>query len=459
MNDAAAMHPLQATVEAFIKATNAHDIEAALALFTPAAVIDDPSTGRTFNHRAGVRDYLKRYFVAYRTVTRLLSADVLGDGRVRARVDFTGDFGHEIGLLDMAVDSQGRISRIDAELEQAGEEATMNTLMIYGATGYTGRMAAARAKEAGLTLVVAGRDQASLQALAATLGVEYRLFALDVPADVERELQDITVLLNCAGPFVHTAGPLVAACLRTHTHYLDIAAELDSYQLAAHYDREAVDAGVMLMPGSGGSVAMLGSLAARALEQVAAPSSLRIALHVSGAMSRGSAVSANQHLAARCLMRKGDLLTPRAPDELRDFDFGKGVVSCFPVTLPDLITIAHQTGIGDIETYVHVSGNAFAESGIDALPDGPTAQERVDNRYQAAVEVMDADGAVTHAVLDTVNGYSFTPLAAIEAARRVLEGDVRPGFQTPVGVFGSGFAETIADTRITSMPSTNATTH
>lgn len=328
----------------------------------------------------------------------------------------------------------------------------MTTLMIYGASGYTGRMAAAHAKEAGLTLVLAGRDEAPLQALATRLGVEYRVFALDSAADVDYGLQDIAVLLNCAGPFAHTAEALMEACLRTGVHYLDIAAELDSYQLAERHDLSAAKAGVMLMPGSGGSVAMLGSLAARAVERVPSPVAIRIALHVAGSMSRGSAVSASQHVTAQCLMRKDDVLTPHAPhapDALPDIDFGNGPVSCFPVTLPDLITIARQTGVGDIETYVHVSGSAFPEGGIDALPDGPTAQERADNRYQAAVEVVGANGAVTRAVLDTVNGYSFTPLAAVVAAQRVLAGEARPGFQTPVGVFGSGFAEAIADTRIT----------
>lgn len=332
----------------------------------------------------------------------------------------------------------------------------MKKLMIYGASGYTGRMAAARAKEVGLDLVIAGRDEAPLREMAIALGVECRVFALDDPPNADHALADIEVLLNCAGPFVHTAEPLMAACLRMGTHYLDIAAELDSYHLAAKYDSQAVDAGMMLMPGSGGSVAMLGSLAARAVERITAPVSVRIALHVSGAMSRGSAMSASQNLIAQCLMRKGDVLVPRDPAERRDFDFGRGGVSCVPVTLPDLITIARQTGIRDIETYVHVSGSAFPEGGVDALPDGPTAQEREDNRYQAAVEVVDANGATTRMALDTVNGYSFTPLAAVEAARRVLAGEIRAGFHTPVGIFGSGFAETIADTHITLLASTDA---
>lgn len=331
----------------------------------------------------------------------------------------------------------------------------MNTLMIYGATGYTGRMAATQARDAGLQLVIAGRDETALRALAAELDVDYRVFALDEAAVVQLALADIDVLLNFAGPFAHTAQPLVAACLQTGTHYLDVAAELNSYQLAALHDREAIAAGVMLLPGSGGSVAMLGSLAARALEQAAHPASLCIAMRVSGAMSRGSVVSASQHMSAQCLMRKRDVLTPRDPGELRDFDFGRGPASCFPVTLPDLITIARQSGVGDIETYVHVQGDAFPDGGADALPNGPDAQARQTHRYQAAVEVLDIDGRLTRAWLDTVNGYSFTTLAAVEAARRVLAGEFRPGFQTPVDVFGRGFAETIADTRITFLASSD----
>jgi short subunit dehydrogenase-like uncharacterized protein len=83
------------------------------------------------------------------------------------------------------------------------------------------------------------------------------------------------------------------------------------------------------------------------------------------------------------------------------------------------------------------------------MPDGPTLAQRKANRYHAAVEVTAEDGTVVRSILDTVNGYTFTTLAAVEAARRVMNGEERPGFQTPAGLFGDGFAETIADTSIT----------
>ncbi len=117
MRNAAQHHPLGPTVGTFIATINAFDVEAALALFAPDAVIDDPSTGRRFVAHAGIRDYLTRYFVGYHTVTQLLSIAGLNDDRTQIRVDFTGDFGHEIGVLDMTVNPDGRIIRIDAELE------------------------------------------------------------------------------------------------------------------------------------------------------------------------------------------------------------------------------------------------------------------------------------------------------------------------------------------------------
>ena len=327
----------------------------------------------------------------------------------------------------------------------------MTKLMIYGAAGYTGRMASANAMAHGLDLIVAGRpkDEAKLIVLAEELGAEYRLFGLDDVQATAEALAGIAVLLNCAGPFMHTAEPLMRACIAARVHYLDIAAELDSYRLAEELDQAAQAAGVMLLPGSGGSVAMLGSLAGHAAKRVAAPTKLSIALHVAGGFSRGSAISASENLTTETLHRVDGALVARNAEEVRDFDFGSGPATSFPVTLPDLITIWRATNIPNIETFVHVSDGAFPEGDLAAMPDGPTLEQRGANRYHAAVEVTGKDGQVARSVLDTVNGYTFTTIAAAEAARRVLKGEARPGFQTPAALFGDGFAETIADTRIT----------
>jgi short subunit dehydrogenase-like uncharacterized protein len=324
----------------------------------------------------------------------------------------------------------------------------MNKLMIYGATGYTGRMAAERAAASGTPLVLAGRNAAALVSLAASLGVEYRVFPLDDIAEIDRSLRGVGALLNCAGPFARTADVLMRACIRNGVHYLDVAAELDGYRLAEVLDVEAKAAGVMLLPGSGGSVAMLGCLAGHTVARTSNPSSIRVAMHVSGGLSRGSAVSAMGSVTSETLARVDGTLVARSAGAIRKLDFGMGPVNCFQVTLPDLITIWRSTGVPDIEAFVHVTGDGFPQGDLSALPDGPSDQERLANRYQAVAEVTGADGDVVRSILDTVNGYTFTATAAAEAGRRVLAGEDRRGFQTPALLFGNGFAETIADTTI-----------
>jgi len=327
----------------------------------------------------------------------------------------------------------------------------MPTLLIYGASGYTGRMASHHASHLGLEFIVSGRaGSTKTKDLALQLNVEFRLFDVTEPERIDTAFEGISVLLNCAGPFMITAEPLMAACIRKGVHYLDIAAELDSYQLAEKNDCVAKAANVMLLPGCGGSVAMLGCLAGKAVERVQYPSSIDISLYVAGSLSRGSAISASTNLTAECLQRvNGELVKQESTDIIElDFDNGEGSVTNYPVTLPDIITIWKSTKVRNIRTFVHAAGDAFPSGDFASLPDGPTEEQREATPYHAAVNVTADDGTITRAVLHTVNGYTFTGLASAEAAGKVLAGTARPGFQTPAVVFGNDFAETIGTSQI-----------
>ena len=195
---------------------------------------------------------------------------------------------------------------------------------------------------------------------------------------------------------------------------------------------------------------MLGCLAGYAVERVTDPVRLDVALHVAGSMSRGSAVSAaaGDMVTTECLRLVDGELVSGGETQQFDFGDGRGPLASFPVALPDLITIWRSTGVRNIGTFVNVSGDAFPTGDLDDLPEGPAPEEREASPYHAAVTVTAADGSVSRAVLHTVNGYTFTPIAAVEAAKRVLAGEVRPGFHTPAGLFGSGFVETVAGSQL-----------
>ncbi len=85
--------------------------------------------------------------------------------------------------------------------------------MLYGATGYTGRLIARHALARGHRPVLAGRNGSEIAALAGQLGLPYRVFAVEEPTALASELMGVGLVLNAGGPFLHTAAPLANACI------------------------------------------------------------------------------------------------------------------------------------------------------------------------------------------------------------------------------------------------------
>jgi short subunit dehydrogenase-like uncharacterized protein len=95
--------------------------------------------------------------------------------------------------------------------------------MIYGANGYTGRLAARVARDCAFTPILAGRRADEIQPLARDLSFGSRIFDLTDPVVVAQHLEGVAAVLHCAGPFSATSRPMLAGCLRTKTHYLAMA--------------------------------------------------------------------------------------------------------------------------------------------------------------------------------------------------------------------------------------------
>ena len=84
----------------------------------------------------------------------------------------------------------------------------MATILLYGATGYTGQLIAQHAVSVGLRPVLAARNRDRLVPLAEQLGLEARVFDLRSPAAVRDGIAGATVVLHAAGPFSATSKPI-----------------------------------------------------------------------------------------------------------------------------------------------------------------------------------------------------------------------------------------------------------
>src|ERR1700694_6015804 len=85
--------------------------------------------------------------------------------------------------------------------------------MIYGANGFTSRLIAREAKRKSLCPMLAGRRAAPMDALAVELGLPWRSFEVNDAPTAAAALSGVDVLLNCAGPFAATSGPMLEGCL------------------------------------------------------------------------------------------------------------------------------------------------------------------------------------------------------------------------------------------------------
>ena len=133
--------------------------------------------------------------------------------------------------------------------------------MLYGASGYTGSLIARHAHERGHRPLLAGRSAAGITALAEQLDMPHRVLTLDDPAALSAALGGVDLVLNAAGPFLHTTTPLAEACLAAGAHYLDIGNELQVFLTLYDLDQRAQRAGVAIIPGAGFGVVATNCLA------------------------------------------------------------------------------------------------------------------------------------------------------------------------------------------------------
>ena len=340
-------------------------------------------------------------------------------------------------------------------------------LLIYGATGYSGRLITTATLEIGLSPVLCGRNEAKLAAMAQALSLEYRVAGLTDAQRLHAALRDVGVVLNAAGPFSQTSAPIIDACLRTGSHYLDITGEIPVIEAHVRRDPEARTAGVMIMPAVGFDVVPSDCLAVHVARRL--PGASHLAFGLTGLVSAtpGSAKTLLEHVGYGVNVRRGGVITAVVPGAVtRWFDFGSGPRPSMNISWGDVASAYYTTGIPNIDVYYEATpalqgmllASRFAgwmlrtsawqaglKTAMEFLPEGPTAAQRAASQMVIVAEAQDPRGRRVSSRLRTPEAYTFTATTAAAVARNVLRGDFEIGFQTPGRVYGADFVLTFAN--------------
>lgn len=130
------------------------------------------------------------------------------------------------------------------------------SVIVYGASGYTGRLICEYLREFGIPFIAAGRDGAKVKAsMEANIpGIETADYEV---AEVSHDVESLTALFrgadvvcNTVGPFSKHGPEVVEACLAAGTHYLDTTGEQDwLITCDERYGAQFADFGLLLSPG------------------------------------------------------------------------------------------------------------------------------------------------------------------------------------------------------------------
>lgn len=334
--------------------------------------------------------------------------------------------------------------------------------MLYGAYGYTGEIIAREAARRGLTPILAGRDAAKVQALADEFGLPHRAFGLDDAASVRRNLDDVALVLHCAGPFSATARPMLDACLEVGSHYLDITGEIDVLEDILARGDEARRSGIVVCPAVGFDVIPTDCIAATLKQALPDATHLALGFDTRSGMSPGTTKTAIEgaHRGGR-VRENGKLRAVRLGDRVRRIDFGDGEKSAVAIPWGDLATAYVTTGIPNIEVFTASSPRRIAAlrrahllRGVLGIPavqrflkaraaarvHGPDAQQRDARPTFVWGEARNAAGAVKTARIQVPNGYSVTATGALEVVDFALTQRPRPGSYTPSMLCGPDLA-------------------
>lgn len=118
-------------------------------------------------------------------------------------------------------------------------------IVLWGATGYTGRLVADYLAESpsarGVRWGIAGRDRAKLERIRSELGrPDLRVIVGDAGdrASLDELARQTKVVISTVGPYARYGAELVAACVAAGTHYCDLTGETPFVRrmIDAHHD-------------------------------------------------------------------------------------------------------------------------------------------------------------------------------------------------------------------------------
>jgi len=346
-------------------------------------------------------------------------------------------------------------------------------IVLFGATGYTGRLAAQAMVERGVEPVLAARTQSKLDELAAELGgnLETRTADVSDPPSVAALVEHGDVLVTTVGPFAKWGQPAAAAATTKQAHYIDSTGEPQFIrEVFERYGPPADRAGIAMLTAMGydwvpGNLA--GALALDRAGDLATRVDVGYFITGSGARPSGGTQASlvGAIVAPAYGFRDGRIQTERGAKRVRSFHVGSKDLSGISVGSSEHFTLPRVSSrLREVNAYLGWFGpasrpmqlfsactslgmkvpgaeklwSAATERFVQGSTGGPDAETRAKSGSLVVAIAYDPSGReLTKVTLRGVDGYTFTGRMLAWAAERAASGGLKStGALGPVDGFG-----------------------
>ncbi|MEO7433174.1 MAG: saccharopine dehydrogenase NADP-binding domain-containing protein [Dokdonella sp.] len=313
----------------------------------------------------------------------------------------------------------------------------MTDIAVVGAYGHTGRFVVAELVRRGFAPILIGRDVDKLSTMGARWpSLRRRVVTMVESASLDAALDGAKAVINCAGPFLDTATPVIEAALRARIHYLDLSAEQRATQVAFNQHAEAAsDADVIVIP----SMAFFGGLA-DLLATAAAGDWIAIdTIEVAVALDSwhptvGTRLTGQRNHYPRLIVEKSELavLTDSTVPAHWYFEPPFGSQSMVALPLSEVITISRHLQTKSLHSYMNLAALQDIRNPSTPPPVASDVSGRSSQRFAMSVHVR-RGGELRRADASGQDIYAVSAPLVVEALERILAGAIRGRGVLPAG--------------------------
>lgn len=309
---------------------------------------------------------------------------------------------------------------------------------VYGACGHTGRFVVSELRRRGIPTIPSARDQVEPRAEeSAGQRHEIRVARVENSKDLDSAFSGASAIINCAGPFIDTAVPVMEAAIRARIPYVDIAAEQPSvFNIFKTFSTTARQAGIVVTPAMGFYGAFADLLATAAMRDWTSADEISIAVALdSWHPTRGTRRTGERNVGTRLVLTHGALERMDPPGSSPwTFPQPFGRQRMVGLALSEMILISRHLRVSEVRLFLN---QPPLNDLLNPATPAPVPSDDLGRSSQVfALDVVVRKGSEQRRTIAAGRDiYAVTAPIAVEAVERIVDGRTKG-----VGVLAAGEA-------------------